>query len=116
MDEEAQIKREVHHDHHVFQKVFMVELNHRFVNGNVVLSKNVCFQRDRKFLLRYIREKCILYTHRIRSKLILNFYFKDNPSLTQIGTISQPYTTSQSGLMSQNAYGFSQQEFSQSVK
>ncbi|CAF3912449.1 unnamed protein product [Rotaria magnacalcarata] len=38
---------------------------------------------------------------------------QDNPSLTQIGTISQPYPISQTGIMSQNAYGFSQQDFSQ---
>ncbi|CAF4467525.1 unnamed protein product, partial [Rotaria socialis] len=37
----------------------------------------------------------------------------DNSSLTQIGTISQPYPISQTGIMSQNAYGFSQQDFSQ---
>jgi hypothetical protein len=41
---------------------------------------------------------------------------QDNPSLTQGGTISQPYPISQSGLMSQNAYGLSQQDFSQPVK
>ncbi|CAF4463145.1 unnamed protein product [Rotaria socialis] len=38
---------------------------------------------------------------------------QDNSSLTQIGTISQPYPISQTGIMSQNAYGFSQQDFSQ---
>ena len=41
--------------------------------------------------------------------------FQDNPSLTQGGTISQPYPVSQSGLMSQHAYGLSQQDFSQPV-
>ncbi|CAF1092391.1 unnamed protein product [Rotaria sordida] len=39
---------------------------------------------------------------------------QDNPSLTQFGTISQSYPISQSGLMSQHAYGLSQQDFSQS--
>lgn len=39
---------------------------------------------------------------------------QDNPSFTQGGTISQPYPNSQSGLMSQQAYGLSQQDFSQS--
>ncbi|CAF1555143.1 unnamed protein product [Adineta steineri] len=38
---------------------------------------------------------------------------QDNPSFTQGGTISQPYPISQSGLMSQHAYGLSQQDFSQ---
>ena len=47
--------------------------------------------------------------------LIYNFYFKDNPNLTQGGTISQPYPISQTGLMSQHAYGLSQQDFSQPV-
>ena len=41
--------------------------------------------------------------------------FQDNPSFTQGGTISQPYPISQSGLMSQHAYGLSQQDFSQPV-
>jgi hypothetical protein len=40
---------------------------------------------------------------------------QDNPSFTQGGTISQPYPISQSGLMSQHAYGLSQQDFSQPV-
>ncbi|CAF3909896.1 unnamed protein product, partial [Adineta steineri] len=38
---------------------------------------------------------------------------QDNPSFTQGGTISQPYPISQSGLMSQHAYGLSQQDFYQ---
>ncbi|CAF1360836.1 unnamed protein product [Rotaria magnacalcarata] len=38
---------------------------------------------------------------------------QDNASFTQGGTISQPYPISQGGLMSQHAYGFSQQDFSQ---
>jgi len=38
---------------------------------------------------------------------------QDNPSLTQGGTISQPFPISQTGPMSQHGYGLSQQEFSQ---
>ena len=44
------------------------------------------------------------------------FNSKDNPNFTQGGTISQPYPISQGGLMSQPAYGLSQQDFSQSVR